>query len=334
MPRTPRSLCFCGTAQACTLLCALLAATACSNNSAKPAEPTPANQTDPKKTAARSPFTFKKRAEREAAAAAAEAARASASSAPRAGAPNGVFDNHKNDNGWSILVMTFQGAGAREAAAQAVAQFAAQTGLPNARSEPSTSIAGAWALLQGAYPGPDDPRAKSDLAVVRQIAPGAILVPPATTASTGTIPDFDLSTLKQRLTSRNKGPAWSLQVGYYGHPDRHDPTDSELAQFRAAAEKAVLELRSGGEEAFYYHSPRGSTVTVGVFGDNDQKSTMTDPVTGKVIQLQTTQESPQLMEARARHPLNLVNGAPVLVKNKGATTSVEQPSFLVRVPGT
>lgn len=276
-----------------------------------------------------SPFAFKKRSEREA-----SAAIAAAKSTPaKPSDVNPLFSGNSEQPGWSILVMTFQGEGAQTAARQAVAQFEVQTGLSGARAEPSQSTPGAWALLQGAYASATDPKAKSDLAVVRQIAPGAILVPPANTASGGTLPDYDLSTLIQRL-GRGRGALWTLQVAYYGHPDRATPTDKELAQFRDAAEKAVIELRAQGEEAFYYHSPRGSSVTVGVFDDSDQVTAVKDPVTGKMKQLPRPRESMRLLEARRMHPLNLVNGAPILVKNKGANESREQESFLVRVPGS
>lgn len=287
-----------------------------------------ASAKDPGK-ASKSPFVFKKRADREASEALAQQAEKIAKTTS-----NPVFEKGKKDEGWSILVMTFQGAGAREAAQEAVGQFAAQTGLHGARVEPSTTTAGGWALLQGSYEGGEDNQAKSDLAVVRQVAPGAILVPPAVSANVGSLPDFDLSTLAAKLVpTMGKGAKWTLQVGYYGHADRHTPTEKELAEFRAAAEKAVLELRRGGEEAFYFHSPRGSTVTVGVFDDKDQVNAVPD-ASGKMVQLSAPRESARLVAARAAHPLNLVNGAPILVKGKGAETSVEQESFLVRVPGS
>ncbi len=230
--------------------------------------------------------------------------------------------------------MTFQGQGARETAQQSVAQFAAQTGLSGARVEPSATQAGGWALLQGSYEGSEDAAAKADLAIVRQLAPGAILVPPAQTVSVGSLPDFDLSTLAGKLLpTMGKGAKWTLQVGYYGHTDQHTPTDKELAEFRSAAEKAVLELRRGGEESFYYHSPRGSTVTVGVFDDKDQVTAVPDQ-TGKLVQLSAPRESARLMAARGAHPKNLVNGAAIRVKNKGSDAWAEQESFLVRVPGS
>ncbi len=297
-----------------------------------PAKPKPTAKTAAKSTTQspqQSPFQFKKRSQRGSGPVATPGG-AQPDTAPRASRAQG---------GWSILVMTFTGEGAEQAARTALAQFQSQTGLSQGSIEPRGGGGGgsaggtesSWVLRQGDYPSAEDPRAQSDLAVVRQLVPAAILVPPAVVADAGSLPEFDLSTLHQREGAAAK---WTLQVAYYGHPDRSTPTEKELPQFRAAAEKAVLEFRRQGEESFYYHGPRGSTVTIGVFSDADQVNTYKDPITGKVTQLPTTRESMRLVETRRAHPLNLVNGAPFLVKQKGESQAHEQESFLVRVPGS
>ena len=96
----------------------------------------------------------------------------------------------------------------------------------------------------------------------------------------------------------------------------------ELAEFRKAAEAAAIELRRGGELAFYYHGPERSTVTVGLFTQKD----LNDGTGG---------ESDDLREARQKHPSALVNGMGLRqseivpgTKKKGEL----QKSFLVTVP--
>jgi hypothetical protein len=94
----------------------------------------------------------------------------------------------------------------------------------------------------------------------------------------------------------------------------------ELAEFRKRAEEAVVSLRREGEEAFYYHGPRGSMVTVGVFGPKDLDVT------------KPGRESFALREARRKFPFNLVNGAQLLVKTKTQQSQSAQPSFVLQIP--
>ena len=81
------------------------------------------------------------------------------------------------------------------------------------------------------------------------------------------MPDFDLATVKARRGT--KKPLYTLQIAVYGRPDNTDATKEDLAQFRKSAEEAVVQLRREGEQAYYYHGPNRSMVTVGIFSEDD-----------------------------------------------------------------
>jgi hypothetical protein len=134
------------------------------------------------------------------------------------------------------------------------------------------------------------------------------------------MPDLDLR--NARSTFGEDRAQVTLQVGIYCRMDDRKPTAAELAEFRKAAEAAAIELRRGGELAFYYHGPERSTVTVGLFTQKD----LNDGTGG---------ESDDLREARQKHPSALVNGMGLRQseivpgsKKKGEL----QKSFLVTVP--
>jgi hypothetical protein len=139
----------------------------------------------------------------------------------------------------------------------------------------------------------------------------------------------DLS--KARLTLGQE-QVWTLQVAIYCRPDRSTPTAEELAEFRTYAEQVVAQLREDGETAFYYHTERSSTVTVGIFTNDDSSSVRKTKEGGALISGRG-RESLELRSARERHPYNLVNGAGVRMRSSGsAGTGQIQPSVLVLVP--
>jgi hypothetical protein len=147
-------------------------------------------------------------------------------------------------------------------------------------------------------------------------------------ATAATLMQFDLSTVHDRVGEEIK---YTLQVARYGHTDRSQPTPEELAGFREAAEQAVLELRREGDEAFFYHGPFGSSVTIGLFSEADYLTQIRDP-SGGLTNLPRPYESASLASLRAKYPHNLVNGATLQSRRKGTDEMVTQGSFLVGVP--
>jgi len=135
----------------------------------------------------------------------------------------------------------------------------------------------------------------------------------------------DAEKVLRAAAERNPDVFYTLQVGIYGREDGGEPTPSERAEFRAAAEQAVRQLRAEGAEAYYWHAPNRSHVMVGLFGEEDLDASVQPPI-----------ESAVLQEARENHPHNLLNGTGIRERIRGAggrTDTRLQPSFLVEIPG-
>jgi hypothetical protein len=219
---------------------------------------------------------------------------------------------------WAIVLGTFTGEGAAVLAARFMEQ-AKQDGLDGSFME--TKDAG-YAVLLGQLADPGASESKALLAKIRATRHGtdlpyssAILAPPAVFGEAGSRPEWDLRNVRRAVVT--KGNVYTLQVAIYGKPDRSRAAPDEIAQFRDAAEKAVAELRSSGDEAYYFHGPERSTVTIGVFST-------------------TNTSDPRIAELRRKYPHNLVNGAAARVTSVGPTGSNNsaelQPSFIVSVP--
>lgn len=230
---------------------------------------------------------------------------------------------------WSIVLVAFTGETQTEAATLGHAKVVNEAGLTATRIEKRDK---ATVIAYGRYDGPDDPRATEDLERLRTMRVGgqmpfaaALLSPPDPSHLTGSLPDLDLRNAK-RLFGKDKA-LYTLQVAIYGRGDRSPASAEEIAEFRATAERAAALLRRDGELAFYYHAPERSMVTIGVFGQQDY-----DPRNRAGI------ESIDLIMARERHPLNLLNGNGIYEKipgskDDGPRSRRLQPSQLVSIPG-
>jgi hypothetical protein len=224
-----------------------------------------------------------------------------------------------SSGGWAIALGGAVPGG--QSAAIGALDRARRAGLASARLEKRGER---MLIMYGDYAAPDDPMARADLERIRGIVAdgvkpyaSAMLTPPEAERLEGSVPEYDLSTAKRRFGKR---ALYTLQVAVYQKEGEEAPTESELAQIRAAAEKAAIDLRRGGEEAFYYHGPRRSTVTVGILSQDDTSQ-------GGVIR-----DSMRVRELQRRHPLNLVNGQGVRTRVKGQQEFELQKSFLVAIP--
>lgn len=228
---------------------------------------------------------------------------------------------------WAIVLYMFRGPRALEAAKQGLFKVQTQLGLQDAYLGERS---GGVAILYGRYTGPQDPRAQTDLATIKAIKideeplfTEAILAPPQAAPGEGALPDFDLALVKDT----NPEAVYTLQVGIYRNMDGRDATSQELADFRDAAERAVVALRAQGQEAYYYHGPRSSTVTVGLFTDEDYLISVRDEL-GQMQKLPRPRLSARVRDAMDANPYNLVNGQGV----KDGKRDRPQASFLIRVP--
>lgn len=187
-------------------------------------------------------------------------------------------------------------------------------------------------LTYGQYVDPSTPKARADLKRVHDYTmtlgertanpyAQAFIAPPSAESLAGSNAAYDLRNVRARFGDK---ALYTLQIAIYGRNDRTAPSSEDLASFRRAAEQAVITLRRDGEQAFYYHGPSRSTVTVGVFYEEDHDSTTFPPL-----------ETEPLKAARARHPLNLLNGQGIsqtVQDERGNKVRKPQPSFLVGIP--
>lgn len=180
----------------------------------------------------------------------------------------------------------------------------------------------------GRYQDPADPDAQQGLQRVRRTSVGevspfgaAMLMPPVVANTGSAADDANLRTVRQRFGKADA--AYTLQIGAYGRGDFAKPTDEELRLFRNEAEKAVRQLRAEGEQAFYYHGPNMSMVTIGVFSEDDHDGSTQPPV-----------ESFRLRELRRKFPNNLLNGQGIMDTIRTETGPVKrlQASRLVAIP--
>jgi len=222
---------------------------------------------------------------------------------------------------WSIVIAGFNRETEGDAAATALDKVRNQGNLTDAYLEERGK---AIVVAYGKYDSANSPAAKRDIDRIRGIEinkgypfAGALLAPPLYEALAGTNPEFDLRNAKARF---GKDALYTLQVGIYTRADGAEPTGKELGELRAAAEKAVNELRRQGDQAFYYHGPRRSMVTVGIFTNKDYDAA------------DATRQSPQLVLLRQKYPYNLENGAGVKRKRAGQTEAKIDQSFVVALP--
>jgi hypothetical protein len=245
------------------------------------------------------------------------------------------------EDSWLVVLLTIdaQSPGAAETAAIAAEEVRSQGGLSQARA---VLRGDAWLVVAAEFSREQDEAAREEHTRIRSLKfdqaqpfAAATLLAPAKRGEAGTLPEFDLATLRGRIPA---GVEYTLQIGIYQVDDGTEvPTEKQLKEIRAAAETAVKTLRADGVEAFYWHGPTRSTVTVGLFREADIQRTAREG--GKEIVV--PQRSEKLAAAQAAFPQNLVNGMAIRVRVQGADTPDRapagkaggfQPSFLIRIP--
>lgn len=219
------------------------------------------------------------------------------------------------EGGWTIVLGTFTGYQAREQAEAALEYVRRDAGLSGAYTEHRENGS---VVAYGAYENPASSGARRDLDRLRamtvdgrQIFSQAFPAPRRMGGAAGSIPELDLSRAREMFSGRG---TFTLQVGVYEGASR--------AETRRRAEEAAMTLRGDGEEAFYYHGPTRSMVTIGIFSMDDYDS-------------ETGEMSPRLLELQRRHPNNLYNGRAIMERvsgRRGENVERLQPSALVQIP--
>lgn len=231
---------------------------------------------------------------------------ASASDGARSG------DTLSSTPGWGIVLQSFPGEPSSETITQARTLAQRELGRSDVRVMRQQSGA---AIVLGSYEGPESAAAKRDLDAARRVVVGgrmiygrAFLAPPPRTIDYGDHPQYNLSTVK---AAYGRDAIWTFQIGVYESPNRQEA--------KQAAERAVVDLRREGEQAFYYHGPTRSMVTIGVFGRDDYDE-------------QLGPRTPVLHALKEKYPLNLLNGQYPIIEKRPGVEDRRQSSLLVRIP--
>lgn len=214
---------------------------------------------------------------------------------------------------WSILLNRFEGDDHARRAADLARRLREQMRI----SDAWVADRGDGSLVYlGLYPSGSDPIARHELEQARRLVLDgvrpfqAVQLVQLDTPAPGTPGGTDTPQSPYDL-QRFRG-SMTLQIGYY---------DSDFGKdYQQAAERAAATLRAEGAEAYFFHGPNRSMVTVGLFSDADFVQSGAARAYG-----------PKIKELQARYPYNLANG--VTLRTRGMDGSItEQPSFIVRVP--
>lgn len=232
---------------------------------------------------------------------------------------------------WSIVIAAFRG---DDQDAQAAAALEKVRGEGNLRQAYLEKRGQSSVIAYGRYADPASKQAKADLELIKKVEvvvggekqrpfAQSFIAPPEDVP--GSMPEFDLRNARKQS---GEWVLYTLQIGVYSREDGKEPSAADRDVFRKAAEQAVVQLRREGDPAYYFHGPRRSMVTVGLFGKDDF-----DPQTPGV-------ESAALKALRARYPNNLNNGMGIrhvvrwVNPQNGAVAKKEkiESSALVNVP--
>lgn len=209
----------------------------------------------------------------------------------------------------TVRLARFTGANRHQQAHQAIGKLYETSSLDGAWVE---EIGPVCELYYGRFPSPEDPRATRALATIRQLR------------LDGRRPyrGAQITALQNRMTTtsdpldvRQHVGYHTLQIGFY---------DAEFGpHFRQAAEEAAGTLRAEGHEAYFYHGPHRSLVTLGLFTRDDFVS---------IPQGKGTVETygPRIRALQVHFPHTMINGRTVIDRH-GETNLGERPTFIVRV---
>ncbi|XAM00717.1 hypothetical protein OT109_04860 [Phycisphaeraceae bacterium D3-23] len=213
----------------------------------------------------------------------------------------------RSPQGYAVEVARFSGADASAQAFRLAADLRTEAGLGDLWQNDGSQNAVVYA---GRFRDPRSDRAKSMLQLVRsaQFDGGRPFASAQLVALSGNDGDDNIY---NEFDLRNHRGSITLQIGFYDINYGNN--------YRAAAETAVEVLRDEGEDAYFYHGPNRSLVTVGLFTRGQ----------ALVPNGQTEMYSPAVRELQERFPHNLMNGVTFERRENGI--GGVQESFLVPV---
>ncbi|MCC7203892.1 MAG: hypothetical protein IT441_02345 [Phycisphaeraceae bacterium] len=221
------------------------------------------------------------------------------------------------DDGYAIVLKRYDGPRRQREAESLVRKLATELNVPDiwVREESGQAV-----VYRGRYADARGSTAQNDLRQTQMLVlddkrpfSDASLVP----LSVGSVVAYNPVDLKQvRMAGY-----YTLQVAFF---DENAGPD-----YRQLAENYARELIQKGDKAFFYHGPKMSLVTVGLFDDSDILQVQQDGPAGIPIIAQAY--GPRVKELQQKFPNNLGNGMTVVEKGPDGVSRT-QTSFLVPVP--
>lgn len=215
----------------------------------------------------------------------------------------GQGTSYKEDGNWAILMDSFEGDDRQQKAQRLKKYLEKQTGV---RDLWYHDMGDRTYLYRGRYDKPVVQEAMRDLRQTR-----LLFVDGWRPYRAVTIAQVGVSAKPEsELDLRNYSGKYTLQIAFY---------NKEFGKnYQKKAEEYVNDLRKQKFEAYYYHGPRMTNVTVGLF-------TQEEAYTGQQVLMQF---SPVVKELQKKFPHNMGNNETVLEKSTGRP----QKSKLVIVP--
>ena len=224
---------------------------------------------------------------------------------------------------WGVLLATATGSDARATAIGLRDEIARR--YPELRDAFVSSTQRGSVVMVGRFGSPKDPAAQARLGEVKKIVSDgvpvfgrAMLTRISASANQGPPGPNDLRIVRQ---ARPAGDLYTLQVAVWSS---FGSDEIKMSEVRQSAEDFCRQLRSQGNEAYFFHDfdTRTSTVTVGVFGSDayDSRSTL---------------YSPEVEAVMRKFPKHLVNGEELLVPLNPAdpaSKTMPQAPRLVEIP--
>lgn len=214
----------------------------------------------------------------------------------------------QSSGGWAIELATFTGKHRKASALRLVTWLKENTTLTDAwiyDQENDTLV------MQGRFTEPNSPQVQEELHHIRAMKIQDVqrfekvqIVPYGKTAMTAATP----SDLAQFTGIQG----YTLQVAFFDKAGG--------SRFREAAETYCRQLREKNEQAYFYHGPNRSMVTIGLFTDADWEGEGIKKHYGQRIQ-----------DLQLRFPNNLGNGSTIVEKVNGQIIG-DQSSVLVHLP--
>lgn len=229
---------------------------------------------------------------------------------PRVGTPGDPTDPAGGAVGAAVLLQTFEGPGRSKQASALVRHLQREVKLTDIWFQ---DIAGITYVYRGRFASASDFMAKKILQDTQRLkVDGVQSFQGAQLVAIGSTPKRIAS--EDPADLRRYPGMYTLQIGFY------DPAFG--ANYRQAAQQAVQQLRTDGFDAYYYHGPNMSVISIGLFSEDAAYRH-----DGTVVEY-----SEAVRKLQEQFPHNLGNGVTLIEKNKKGEVKGEQSSVLVEVP--